>query len=292
MATIEDEAYYADESLWGNYQYTTLEEVVNNYMMSITSDDFTSSMNRHQVLYQTRRGLREFYYDVLREVKGIALDLSPSLQVTLPPDYINYVRISWLDKDGLLHPMAVDESIPIAKVYLQDNNYGLLFDINGCVLEGAPIKQFQSVTIDPNSDFGSLTGFVFDTSALGFQPNKNMSNTYVNGKYRIDKANGIIQFGSDTQGKTVVLEYISDGLWDGCEGRPESEQRVNKFAETALYDFVYYELIKRLRNVPANEKMRAKKEYYNSRRVAKMRINTLRKDELLQVFKGSSKWIK
>jgi hypothetical protein len=38
--------------------------------------------------------------------------------------------------------------------------------------------------------------------------------------------------------------------------------------------------------------MRARKEYFNSRRVAKKRINTIRKEDLVQVMKGASKWIK
>jgi peptidoglycan/xylan/chitin deacetylase (PgdA/CDA1 family) len=35
-----------------------------------------------------------------------------------------------------------------------------------------------------------------------------------------------------------------------------------------------------------------RKEYFNSRRVAKKRINTIRKEDLIQVMKGASKWIK
>lgn len=290
---LTDEQYYdsLNSDGWGDYQYTTLEEVVNNYMMSLSPDDYTSMVPRYQVLYQARKGLREFYYDVLREVKGIALDLSPSLQVTLPPDYVNYVRISWVDSNGCLHIMAQDDTIPLAKVYLQDNNFGLLFDEDGAVLEGDPIKQTPFVPISPDTDLGALTGYVYEFAGP-FMPNKDMSKVFTNGRYRIDKNSGIIQFGSDTQGRTVVLEYISDGLFNGSDGISEDRQRVNKFAEDALYNYIYYNLIKQNRNCPAVEKQRAKKEYYNARRIAKMRIGTLRKQELLQVFKGDSKWIK
>jgi len=234
------------------------------------------------------KGLREFYYDVLQEVSGIALDLSPTLQVTLPPDYVNYVRISWLDKSGKLHPMAVDNKMSIAKDYLQDSNYGLLFDDEGCVLIGSQVFDEANPQVLPENT-ACTDSFLFNE---GFQPNTNMSNVYKNGKYVIDKNRGIIQFGSDVKGRTIVLEYISDGLFTGCEGRPEEERRINKFAETALLDYIYYELIKQNRNVPANEKMRARKEYYNSLRKAKRRINTLRFSELLQTFKGANRWIK
>ena len=57
MAAIE---YYEDESKWGNYQYTTIEDVINDYSMSRGSDDYTADTPRHQILYQAMKGLREF----------------------------------------------------------------------------------------------------------------------------------------------------------------------------------------------------------------------------------------
>lgn len=286
MASID---YYEDSSQFGSGQYTKLNDVVNDYIMSRSSDDYTAETPRYQVLYQAMKGLRELYYDVLQEVRGIALDLSPSLQVTLPPDYVNYVRISWVDEVGQLHPMSVDNRMSVAQEYLQDADYELLFDLEGCVLIGDEQRIGKgSAPVDSSADVAYSYAFCDG----GFQPNRNMSNFYANGKYKIDKNLGVIQFGSDAKGRTVVLEYISDGVFTGCEGKPEDEIRVNKFAESTLLDYIYYQLIKQKRSVPANEKQRARKEYYNSRRISKMRINTLRKDELIQTFKGSTKWIK
>jgi hypothetical protein len=288
MAAID---YYEDSSQWGNYQYITMEEIINNFLMSRDDDDYTSSTQRFKILYQARRAMREFYYDVLREIRAIEIELSPSLQVTLPPDFVNYVRISWVNANGELKPMAVDNRINIAEEYLQDNNYELLFDNQGCVLIG---EGGGDTPVNPDDDV--------ETSELhrqysfcnngGFQPNRDMSRTFANGKYKIDKTRGIIQFGSGVEGKRIVLEYISDGLFTGCEGRPETEIRIHKFAESAVINYIYYELIKTRRKVPYNEKMRAKKEYWNSRRLTKLRINALRKDEILQSFRKASQWIK
>lgn len=286
MASID---YYEDSSKWGNYQYLTLEEVINNYAMSRDSDDFTSNVQRHKILYQAMRGLRELYFDVLQEIKAIELELSPALTVVLPPDYINYVRISWVDEFGKLHPMANDPRMSIAEEYLQDNDYELLFDNNGCVLSGES-KDTPEGSVIAEDGADNYNRYSFCNG--GFAPNANMSNHFANGKYRLDKNAGVIQFGSSVEGKFIVLEYISDGLFTGCEGSPEEEIRINKFAESTILDFIYYQLIKNRRQVPYNEKMRARKEYYNSRRITKTRINTLRKSEIIQAFKGSTKWIK
>jgi len=289
MASVD---YYSDSTLHGNYQYVTLEELITDFLISRDPDDYTATIPRFRVLYQARRGLRELYYDVLNEISAIELDLSPSLTVVLPPDFVNYVRVSWVQVDEVtgekkLYPMAVDSSMSMAKVYLQDNDYNLLFDANGCVLEDS------TTGIDPTA---------VDTSELGvnsytfcdnqFTPNIDLSKVFENGRVALDRNAGVLRFGSEVYGKSVVVEYISDGLFTGCEGRAEDEIRVHKFAESAMLDFIYYQLVKNRRNVPYNEKQRSRKEFYNSRRIAKRRINTLRKEDLLQTFKGASRWIK
>ena len=284
--------YYADSTLHGNYQYVTLEEIINNYIMSRDEDDNTISTPRYKILYQAKRALRELYYDVVGEVRAVELELNPnSLTVILPPDFVNYVRISWVDANGRLYPMARDNKMTVANVYLQDNEFNLLFDDDGCVLQGSDKLNVEGNTqIDADIDVGSLRRYDFCNNL--YLPNQDMSKVFVNGKYRIDRSSGLIHFGSRVGGKDIVLEYISDGLYTGCEGRAEAEIRVNKFAEQAMLDFIYYNLIKNRNKIPGNEKIRARKEYYNQRRVAKSRINSIRIDEILQVFKGDSRVIK
>src|SRR5690606_38311085 len=253
--------YYENPNVWGNYQYVTLNDVVNNYMAGRSSDDFTSLEPRHRVLLQARRGFRELYYDVAREIRAVELELSPLLNITVPPDFVNFVRISWVDEHGQLHPMVIDRSMSIAERYLQDNEYNILFDDEGCVL--------QDDGLSPQVDLVNTKRRGYNFCASSFQPNLDLSRVFKNGRFNFDRSSGVIQFGSEVFGKHIVLEYISDGIYTGCEGRPEVDIRIHKFAETAIMDFIYYELIKNRRNVPANEKARARKEFFNSRRIAK-----------------------
>ena len=288
--------YYDDQDLHGNYQDVTLEDIVNNYIMSGQDDDFTSNVPRHLVLYQARRAFKELYFDAVQEIKGVAIDLSPALTVTLPPDFVNYVRISFIGSDGLLKPMATNDKISIAKDYLQSHTYDILFDADGCALEAYN----ESLPLDTTTGEASPTSnAIVDpryswqfTDAQVFQPNKNFANVFGNGSYKIDKNLGVIKFGSEVFGKTVVLEYVSDGLYTGCEGRAEVDLRIHKFAEDAVYNWIYWKLIERRRNVPANAKQLARKGWFNSRRICKRRMQTIRPDELRQIFKGSNRQIK
>ena len=266
--------YYNSPDEWGTYQYSSLEDVVNNYIASRNDDDYTATTPRTQIVLQAKNGARELYFDVMREIKAIELEISPLLNMTVPQDFVNIVRLSWVDKFGKLHPMAYDGRMAIAEVYLQGEDYEILFDESGEIL--------TSGTVLNSSKPNAYRSYYVDES---FTPNKDGSKFFQNGAFTFDKSNGIIQFSSDIESKKVVLEYISDGL-------NTQNVKIHKFAETCLHNFIYYELIKNRRNVPANEKMRARKEYFNSRRVAKKRINTIRKEDLIQVMKGASKWIK
>tara|TARA_R110000796_G_scaffold59371_4_gene136837 strand:- start:10233 stop:11111 length:879 start_codon:yes stop_codon:yes gene_type:complete len=282
--------YYGDSNLFGNYQYVTLEDIVNNYIMSSQDDDFTANANRRVVLFQARRAFRELYFDSMQEIKGIKLDLSPTLTVTLPPDFVNFVRISWVDGLGKLHELSVNNKLDIAREYLQDTDYGILFDGEGCALEANNIGlDIPDELADIIAD--GVESFQFSTDN-SFVPNKNFSEDFSSGGYVLDRQRGLIIFGSETFGKSVVLEYLSDGLYTGCEGRAEAELKIHKFAEDAVYNWIYWKLIERRRNVPANAKQLARKEWFNSRRLCKRRMQTIRPSELRKVFKGANRWIK
>ena len=291
MADID---YYNDESQWGNYQYVTLQQIINDFKMLVDDDDIAHNLPRHKILYHAQRGLRELYYDVLREIKAIQFEIGTTLSVTLPRDFVNYVRLSWVDSNGQLFPMAVDNTQNIATAYLQDHNSELLFDNDGCILKADGSKPMSFEPTPQSTETNQLLNFIFNNGTVdSFNPNANLANHYQNGKYRIDKDRGVIEFGSNVYSRIVVLEYISDGLYtSSCEGTTETDIKVHKFAEQALQDFIYYSIIKMKRNVPANEKARARKEYFNSRRITKRRINAIRTPEIIQAFRQDTMWIK
>lgn len=275
--------YYSDVSQFGEYQYTTLEEMVNTFMYEQDDDSYVSQVDRGRVALFAKKGVRELYYDVVNEIISIELDLDPSLIIALPHDYINYVRISWVDQRGKLHPLAIDTSFNLAQAYLQDNNYDYLYDIDGDILKGSHVQNLpENNPILASSDDGA------DSYASGKNFNMDRSKIFKNGSFRIDKTQGVIQFSSIVTGKTIVLDYISDGLFQ----RLDSEIKIHKFAEEALYNFVYFSLIKRKRSVPEREKRRAEKDWHTSRRLAKKRISPINYENVRQILKGSSKWIK
>tara|TARA_R110001583_G_scaffold2679_3_gene18916 strand:- start:466 stop:1821 length:1356 start_codon:yes stop_codon:yes gene_type:complete len=106
-----------------------------------------------------------------------------------------------------------------------------------------------------------------------------------NGSYFIDDLRGLIHFSSNMSGKTIVLDYISDGL--GTDG----EMIVHKFAEEAMYKSIAYAI---LSTTIAGQQLvpRFKKEKFAAIRQTKLRLSNIKLEEITQVLRGKSKWIK
>ena len=108
----------------------------------------------------------------------------------------------------------------------------------------------------------------------------------MNGSFYIDCVSGKIHFSSNISGKTVILDYISDSL--GTDG----EMQVHKFAEEAMYKWISHAILSGKANIPEYQVNRLKKERFAAIRTAKLRLSNLKIEELTQILRGKSKWIK
>lgn len=283
---VTQEGYYGDSSLWGAYQFTTLQDIINNFLLMYTGDDvlIPGTINRDIVIFHAKRGLQELNYDALRRIKALELDIDPdTLQITVPEDFINYVRISWIDDAGKFHPLVTNEDTKISEAYLQDNTYAILFDESGNVLKASQNSYdetliddgFTEYTYDPDDNVGARFGL-----------NTRKANS--NGWVTIDKPSGVIKFASVIGEKTIVMEYISDGL----ESSSLSDVKVHKFAEEALYAYIEWQILSRLRQIQEYVVRRKHKYFHTKRLQAKSRLGGLRYEDLYQELRGRDQILK
>ena len=108
----------------------------------------------------------------------------------------------------------------------------------------------------------------------------------INGSYYIDDTSGLLHFSSNISGKTVILDYISDSLGT------DSEMRVHKYAEEAMYKCIAYAIMSTRANVQEYIVRRFQKDKFASVRKAKLRLSSLKLEELTQILRGKSKQIK
>lgn len=281
---VTESEYYGDSTQHGNYQYVSLDDMLTNFMLNYVGDDKTiNNTSRHTVLFHLKRGLQELNYDALKEIKVMELEVNPNtLTLTIPPDYVNYVRISWVDDNGKLRPMQMNEKSTIAREYLQDHAYNILFDNDGSPLWG----DSDNINIDTSSYY---TSYEYDNPMdLGTNFKLRTGEANINGVFLIDKRAGVIQLSSNVASKNIVLEYISDGLEYG----ETSDIKINKLAEQSLYSYVTWAILDTKYGVQEYIIRRAQKRYIANRKTAKMRMNGLRYNELMQTLKGKNTWIK
>lgn len=124
----------------------------------------------------------------------------------------------------------------------------------------------------------------YDTR-YGSEPERQNSN----GTYLLDLEAGKIYFDSAfSEGDLISIQYISDGLGDNGNF---DNVLVPKLAEDAVYSNMLYNLSK-LRPSAAGAAGLYKKEAASKMRNAKIRLSNLKLEELTQVLRGKSKWIK
>ena len=293
---VTQEDYYGDSDLWGGYQFTSLADIINNFQLMYMGDNqlIPATMNRDIIIFHAKRGLQELNYDVLRRIKGTEIDVDPdTLTLTLPEDYIKYVRVSWVDNAGYFHPMITNEDTKIAEAYLQDNDYAILFDDAGNVLKASQNSYDQTLVTDQYSSYkfyqgDNLSGIESDINYGNARFGMDTGKANFNGWFTVDKATGIMKFSSNIGSNSIVLEYISDGL----ESSTLSDIRVHKFAEEALYAYIEYAIISRLYGVQEYIVKRKQKVAHIQKMKAKTRLNGLTFDDLYQVLRGRDKRIK
>ena len=141
MAYISQYQYYEnggnqpEDANWGSYQYVSLYEIVNNFLLMYSGNhSLINNEERYKIIFHAKRAIQELNYDAFKEIKVLQLTVCDQLRFVLPSDYVNWVRIS-LYKDGVIRPMTENIQVQSAKAYLQDNNCKILFDQDGNALE-------------------------------------------------------------------------------------------------------------------------------------------------------------
>ncbi len=142
---------------FGGYRYIPLADIVNNYLVAYVGDGkLIPTCTKTDVLFHAKRGIQEFSYDITRIEKIQEVEVSSSLSVPFPQDYVNYVRLSRVDDAGVEHILfpARHTSVPSESV-AQDDNLNYLFDGDGNLLTMTPYTSEEFKKLDHNNVAGA-----------------------------------------------------------------------------------------------------------------------------------------
>lgn len=294
-AEIVVELQFGEQNpILGGYQFTSLENIINQFIIAYVGEDkIISKIKRTDVAFHAQRALQELSFDTFKSTKSQEIEVPSTLTMVLPHDYVNYVKLSWVDNAGIERLLYPTSKTSNPKAIKQDSNGNYTFDIDNDGLDDTSelIHPYNSDTwtkyegtlpID-NQDAYYDNQYDF---TLGQRYGIDPQYSQVNGSFFIDELKGIIHFSSNVSGKTIILRYISDSLGT------DAEMQVHKFAEEAMYKWIAYAILSTRANTPEYIIARFKKERFAEIRKAKLRLSNIKLEEITQAFRGKSKFIK
>ena len=257
-----------------------LSQIIRDYMITLDHDDYVSNASDIAIRNLALRGIREIGFDIGKKIRSIKLDVESNDTITLPDDYVDVSKIGIIGSDGIIRALTHNGNLNYsqkytAKLITNESNQGPL-NIEGNLI----LDREDDKTSTTSSSADDLNAYVFENYTFqgGTGRLYGVGGGASVGEYRINLDQNRIEIASNDSFSQVVIEYVAD------EAR-STDPEVHVYAEEALRCYIYYKLCERKSSVPANEKARARTEYYNERRKANARLSHFTKNEALKTIR-------
>ena len=201
---------------YGSYSYISLKDVVNNFIVGyVGMDKIIPRVKKSDVLFHAKRGLQEFSYDTLKSIKSQELTIPTSLSVPIPQDYVNYVRLSWIDDSGaqhIIYPVNNLTNSPYTLPLQDSQGIPTQNEFGGNNLAEQSLTEQRWNTVNDSNISGSGTNdnmYVFDYAwwklnygqRYGLEPQTSQSN----GWFQLNERLGTFTFSSNLVDKLIVM---------------------------------------------------------------------------------------
>ena len=172
-----EQQYYNESSNFGNYQFTSLDDIINQFMVAYVGEEkIISKASRTDVQFHAMRALAELSFDTFKSIKSQEIELPPSLVMTLPQDYVNYTKISCVDDSGIKHPLYPTlgkTSNPVPMFQNEEGDYKLtaVGTLNTSSQLVVLDKEYKNILVGmqvnaPNIPLGTVVGSVSNSGGI------------------------------------------------------------------------------------------------------------------------------
>jgi hypothetical protein len=255
----------------------SVDQIVNDFILTSDGDDFVAGSSNTVIRNFALRGIREMGFDMLKRVRSLKLPVNSSLNtVDLPDDFVDLCKIGVAGSDGLVYVLGENKNLNYSQVYLEDANGNYVDSDQDGVYDRVDAKDVVTDLVG----FKGYDSYIFRNYLYESTEGRlyGVGGGQYNGEYRMNYDQNRIELNTTSGISEVVIEYIAD------EAR-STNPSIHQYAESALRAYIYYKLVERKSTVPANEKMRARQEYYNERRIANSRLKSFSKEELFKTIR-------
>ena len=130
--------YYSGNDL-GGYQFISLKHIISNFMIAYVGEGkIIPKVKRTDILFHAQRAIQELSYDTFKSSKSQEITIPPSLTMPLPQDYVNYVKLTWVDSSGIEHIIYPTSKTSNPNSIAQDSNGNYMFNTSNLDEETDP----------------------------------------------------------------------------------------------------------------------------------------------------------
>ena len=268
-----------------------LNQVISDFIITLAEDDYAGHASDTQIRTHALRGIREMGFDMSNVIKSLKIEVDTSNNtIELPDDFVGLNKVGVIGSDGIVYVLGENRNINQSRAYANASGtkVGKSSDAIDSDADGVfdRVDSKSSTGGSPASSDDVTQGFnsyLFRNYVYGASNGLyGIGGGHLYGSFRLNLDQNRIELESNDNISEVVIEYVAD------EARSKNPS-VHVYAEEALMSYVYYKIIERKASVPANEKARARQEYYNERRKANARIKSFSKDEALKTIRKNFK---
>jgi len=176
----ETEHDYYNGNDFGGYQFISLDHIINNFMIAYVGEGkIIPKVKRTDVAFHAQRAIQELSYDTFKSNKSQEIEVPPSLTMTLPQDYVNYVKLVWSDSAGIEHIIYPTSKTSNPKAIKQNTDGSYVFNNDTTLAEQTSpnttsetheTQSFTSTnTISINDSDGNIVADISTILSLGME---------------------------------------------------------------------------------------------------------------------------
>lgn len=250
-------------------------DIIDSVMIdAMDTDSYLYGINREQVIKHAMRSIEELRYVGDLQFKEAEGEMNSVGKFRMPDDFIEYLSVFFV-VDGYLVPALMNPQINTWYTYMLEND-----DIVAAQNITASVDE---AIVQDNNDYDMIKNANLSDMKSKSCILKNKGNGFIYGKhgYKFDYRDNTLTFDDIPEGyNRIMVRYIANVDFSRIE-KVEIHAYFQKFVEAD----VYWRIIEKRKNVPMNEKLRAKQEK-NRRHKDAMFQMTFKLREVLQSLFG------
>lgn len=210
---------------YGGYQFTSLADIINQFIIAyIGEGKIISKARRTDVTFHAMRALQEFSFDTFKSTKAFEYTVPPSLKMPLPQDYVNYVKLAWIDNAGVRHVIYPASKSSNPSAYQQNADGSFKLETNSY------IRKTAGAAVNPVTGLPTIAA---STEYTEYGITKTGKTTNKNGTGDVKSNKLLPKFKKETRvtvtGASRVLSNGNNSTHQLAYG-PGSEMQMNFFA--------------------------------------------------------------